>query len=160
MHQHVAQAAPVALGAQALAVGAVADQQVGHVGLHGRRVEHRPEAMRQAVAADVGDDELLVESEACSRAGAASRPGANRRVSAPLGMTASLLRGTPRALEVSANAWVTTTTRAACAYRKCASRSSARTRWAPGRIRPELDDGFRPQVAHFEHERHALRRAP
>src|SRR5207248_2316674 len=79
------------------------DQQIGHFGLGGGGGQDRAQSVREAVAADIGHHESPVPNSA--REVAPSTRGDNRRVSAPFGMTSSLLRGTPSAASRSANAF-------------------------------------------------------
>ncbi len=66
-HDDVCQVAPIALRDQAIAVGTVADEQEGHVGLGGSGIEDNIQPMRQSVGTDVRDDELSVQAQGLAR---------------------------------------------------------------------------------------------
>ena len=117
--------------------------------------------MRQAVAADVGNDEPVVESEASVRTGAASRPGANRRRLGAVGDHGQLAARDAASLEIL--------------RKRLGNHDHARRlgvqkvgQCAPGlaplelpcRISPSSTMASGQQAADLEHEGHALGAAP
>ena len=112
--------------------------------------------MRQAVAADVGNDELLVESEACSdRRGVEA--GREQSGVGAVGNHDQLAARNAAPLEVLRKRLGDHHHTRRLRVQKVRQALQGSHGWASVPHQAELDDGFGPQVAHFEHERHALR---
>ena len=154
-HLDVAQAAAITFGDEAGALGAVADEEEVDVGQERGGVEHRVEAVRDAVAADVRDGEGIAWRSASGRRGAVARAAAKNDVSAPFGITASLLtRNALGGERFGEGLRDHDDQRGPAVEEPCQSSQHPHAH----RVRThqaEADDGLGPQVAHLQHERHA-----